>query len=168
MITSQTLTFDLKQTVQCFDCVKTFWLRFHSPLNNVLLSRLAVKGENIYKKNACFIFIGKCKIMQPGLCFLDFTSWHVSTRSSSPLTWSTRPDWGVASPTSRTRKTQTCAGTSCAATSLQTASPAWPQRYVWVWLWPEVLNLSYTAGCFCLQSVFVLITCLAGDGKRRA
>lgn len=62
--------------------------------------------------------------------FLSLTALraHRSSRSSSPQTLNTKRAYEAASPTSRTRRIQTCGVTSCVGTSRLIASPVWLLR----------------------------------------
>lgn len=62
--------------------------------------------------------------------FLSLTALraHRSSRSSSRQTLNTKRAFGAASPTSRTRRIQTCGVTSCVGTSRLIASPVWLLR----------------------------------------
>lgn len=64
------------------------------------------------------------------LVFLSLTALrvHRSSRSSSRQTLNTKLAYEAASPTSRTRRIQTCGATSCVGTSRLIASPAWLLR----------------------------------------
>lgn len=62
--------------------------------------------------------------------FLSLTALraHRSSRSSSRQTLNTKLAYEAASPTSRTRRIQTCGVTSCVGTSRLIASPVWLLR----------------------------------------